>query len=73
MTDVSKFIGLFLDFSLQISLRKISDKVPKQGEHGSFFLVEVLLKFQLIELVFQVSEAIDMNSFFLVVGRDQVF
>ena len=58
-----------MDFSLQISLRKISDKVPKQGEHGAFFLVEGLLKFQLIELIFQVSKAIDMNVLVLVISR----
>ena len=70
MTDIPKFISFFLDFSLQVSASKISDKVPQQGEHGAFFLVEGLLKFQLIELIFQVSEAIDMYGFILVIGRD---
>ena len=73
MTDIPKFISLFLDFSLQISLSKVSDKVSKQRKHGPFFLVEGLLKFQLIELIFQVSEAIDMNGFVLIISRDQVF
>ena len=70
MTDIPKFISFFLDFSLQISASKVSDKVPEQGEHGAFFLVEGLLKFQLIELIFQVSEAIDMYGFILVIGCD---
>ena len=70
MTDIPKFIGLFLNFSRQISARKVSDKVPQQGEHGAFFLVKGLLKFQLIELIFQVSEAIDMNVFVLVISRN---
>ena len=70
MTDIPKFISFFLDFSFQISVRKVSDKVPEQGEHGAFFLVEGLLKFQLIELIFQVSEAIDMYGFILVISRD---
>ena len=70
MTDIPKFISFFLDFSLQISASKVSDKVPEQGEHGAFFLVEGLLKFQLIELIFQVSEAIDMYGFILVIGRN---
>ena len=70
MTDIPKFISFFLDFSLQISASKVSDKVPEQGEHGAFFLVEGLLKFQLIELIFQVSEAIDMYGFILVISRD---
>ena len=70
MTDVSKFIGFLLNFSLQISASKVSDKVPKQGEHGAFFLVEGLLKFQLIELIFQVSETIDMKVFVLVISRN---
>ena len=70
MTDIPKFISFFLDFSLQISTSKVSDKVPEQGEHGAFLLVEGLLKFQLIELIFQVSEAIDMYGFILVIGCD---
>ena len=70
MTDIPKFISFFLDFSFQISVRKVSDKVPEQGEHGAFFLVEGLLKFQLIELIFQVSEAVDMYGFILVISRD---
>ena len=70
MTDIPKFISFFLDFSLQISASKVSDKVPEQGEHGAFFLVEGLLKFQLIELIFQVSEAIDMYGFILVISRN---
>ena len=70
MTDIPKFISFFLDFSLQVSLRKVSDEVPEQGEHGAFFLVIGLLKFQLIELIFQVSEAIDMYGFILVISRD---
>ena len=70
MTDIPKFISFFLDFSLQISASKVSDKVPEQGEHGAFFLVEGLLKFQLIELIFQVSEAVDMYGFILVISRD---
>ena len=70
MTDIPKFISFFLDFSLQISASEVSDKVPQQGEHGAFFLVEGLLKFQLIELIFQVSEAIDMYGFILVIGCD---
>ena len=70
MTDIPKFISFFLDFSLQISASKVSDKVPEQGEHGAFFLVEGLLKFQLIELIFQDSEAIDMYGFILVIGCD---
>ena len=70
MTDIPKFISFFLDFSLQISASKVSNKVPQQGEHGAFFLVEGLLKFQLIELIFQVSEAIDMYGFILVIGRN---
>ena len=70
MTDIPKFISFFLDFSLQISASKVSDKVPQQGEHGAFFLVEGLLKFQLIELIFQVSEAIDMYGFILIISRD---
>ena len=70
MTDIPKFISFFLDFSLQISASKVSDKVPQQGEHGAFFLVEGLLKFQLIELIFQVSEAVDMYGFILVISRD---
>ena len=70
MTDIPKFISFFLDFSLQISASKVSDKVPEQGEHGAFFLVEGLLKFQLIELIFQVSEAIDMYGFILIISRD---
>ena len=69
MTDIPKFISFFLDFSLQISASKVSDKVPQQGEHGAFFLVEGLLKFQLIELIFQVSKAIDMNVLVLVISR----
>ena len=73
MTDIPKFISLFLDFSLQISTSKVSDKIPQQGEHGPFFLVEGLLKFQLIELIFQVSKAIDMKVFVLIISRDQVF
>ena len=70
MTDIPKFISFFLDFSLKISASKVSDKVPKQGKHGAFFLVEGLLKFQLIELIFQVSEAVDMYGFILVISRD---
>ena len=70
MTDIPKFISFFLDFSHQISASKVSDKVPEQGEHGAFFLVEGLLKFQLIELIFQVSEAIDMYGFILVISRN---
>ena len=70
MTDIPKFISFFLDFSLQISASKVFDKVPEQGEHGAFLLVEGLLKFQLIELIFQVSEAIDMYGFILVISRD---
>ena len=70
MTNIPKFIGLFLNFSLQVSASKVSDKVPKQGEHGAFFLVEGLLKFQLIKLIFQVSEAIDMNGFVLIISRN---
>ena len=70
MTDIPKFISFFLDFSLQISASKVSDKVPQQGEHGAFFLVEGLLKFQLIELIVQVSEAVDMYGFILVISRD---
>ena len=70
MTDIPKFISFFLDFSLQISASKVSDKVPEQGEHGAFFLVVGLLKFQLIELIFQVSEAVDMYGFILVISRD---
>ena len=70
MTDIPKFISFFLDFSLQISASKVSDKVPEQGEHGAFFLVEGLLKFQLIELIFQVSESIDMYGFILIISRD---
>ena len=70
MTDIPKFISFFLDFSFQISVRKVSDKVPEQGEHGAFFLVVGLLKFQLIELIFQVSEAVDMYGFILVISRD---
>ena len=70
MTDIPKFISFFLDFSLQISASKVSNKVPQQGEHGAFFLVEGLLKFQLIELIFQVSEAVDMYGFILVISRD---
>ena len=34
------------------------------------FLVEGLLKLQLIELIFQVSEAVDMYGFILVISRD---
>ena len=70
MTDIPKFISFFLDFSLQISASKVSNKVPEQGEHGAFFLVEGLLKFQLIELIFQVSEAIDMYGFILIISRN---
>ena len=70
MTDIPKFISFFLDFSLQISTSKVSDKVPEQGEHGAFFLVVGLLKFQLIELISQVSEEIDMYGFILVISRD---
>ena len=70
MTDIPKFISFFLDFSLQISASEVSDKVPQQGEHGAFFLVVGLLKFQLIELIFQVSEAVDMYGFILVISRD---
>ena len=70
MTDIPKFISFFLDFSLQISASKVSNKVPQQGEHGAFFLVEGLLKFQLIELIFQVSEAVDMYGFILVISRN---
>ena len=70
MTDIPKFISFFLDFSFQISVSKVSDKVPKQGEHGAFFLVEGLLKFQLIKLIFQVSEAVDMKVFVLVISRN---
>ena len=70
MTDIPKFISFFLDFSLQVSASKVSDKVPQQGEHGTFFLVVGLLKFQLIELIFQVSEVIDMSGFILVISRN---
>ena len=70
MTDIPKFISFFLYFSFQISASKVSDKVPQQGEHGAFFLVEGLLKFQLIELIFQVSEAVDMKVFGLVISRN---